>query len=687
MKTALRILILLLILLIAIPVTVITLLTTSYSEQTWAFVSKHLHLPIQVEKLHYDFPYHLRAQGISTQNKHVSYIEQIDVWLNPDIRRDGRWIVDSLLIDGVNLQNGLPDLPSSDVVQFHQVAIKNLDYSNNQLVINRANIQIQSPNWHNAPYTLPYGEIQLSAAQIYWNGEAFDDVLVDLDYRPENSTLYGTSFKWRDSQISGQGEQYIQGWSLVNVTIEKLKMNNAQLQSLLAKPWEEMPFKINHINSLDLLNADIEWGDWHWQNLELSVENAQFPFLLWQAKAQISLQADSVQFQQQTAVEPRLNATLSPQLIELKELYLDWQQGRVQVSGQFQPTTWQIDNASIQGLKWAIQPNENSEWWKAATKELKQVDAKKLDIEHSQIIQLAQEPYWQLSGLNLEGRQLEIKRLGTLWAVWNGTLDASVINASYNQVLSSHAALSTESDNGLWELTRFFAPLDQGYIEGFGQIDISTTSQPWSLHLDADSIPLTLLHSYLPDALALEGFSDLNLELQGLAGDYSMLAYSLTGNVDANLRNTTLRSLADQSLKAVTLSPIHLQAQRGEVTVQSITISGKDINGKLHGAFDLASSPLSGVEYRLREKCGIISGDIFNNEPTKNDCIKPTESPAHHPVESTPQPELPQEAVEPAAPISEIGIEPQEEEFSEEVVEEDELTNNDAAAEKESTSE
>lgn len=685
MKTALRILILLLVLLIAIPATVIALLTTSYANQTWAFISEHLNLPIQAEKVYYDFPYHLTVQGIRTNSEDISSIEQVDVWLNPDVRRDGKWIVDSLLINGVSLKQGLPDFANLESVQFHQVAVKNLDYANKQLVINGLNVQIQSPDWHNNSYVLPYGEIQLSAAQIYWNGEAFDNVLLDMDYRPENSTLYGTSFKWRDSLISGQGEQYPQGWSLVNVTVDKLKMNNAQLQSLLAKPWNAIPFKINHINSLDLLNADIEWGDWHWQNLELSLEDASLPLSLWQTQAQISLQADSVSFQEQTAIEPRLSAVMTPSQIELKELYLDWQQGRVQISGQFQPTQWQIDNASIYGLKWAMKPDESSDWWQAATKALNEVTINQLDIEHSQIIQISRQPYWQVSGLNLEGRQLALKRLGNHWAVWNGNLDVSVVNASYDQVIASHAALSTQSDNGLWQLTRLFAPLEQGYIEGYGQIDVSTTSQPWTLNINADGIPLRLFHSYLPQVLTVEGLSDLNLDLQGLAGDRNMLAYSLTGDIEANFRDTILLSQADQSLKSLTFSPVRLQARRGEVSIQPITISGSAMKGKITGAFDLANNPLSGLEYQLEEQCGVISGDIFSQEPTKNDCIKPAESEGPESTKDT-QPELTVEKAQPTAPIAEINIELQEEELIEEIVEEDEPTI-DAAADEALTAE
>ncbi|MCV5244951.1 AsmA family protein, partial [Escherichia coli] len=77
------------------------------------------------------------------------------------------------------------------------------------------------------------------------------------------------------------------------------------------------------------------------------MEDASLPASLWNATAKVSLQADSVRFQEQTAIEPRLNAIFMPENIQLQELSLDWQQGRVQVSGQFKPTHWQLDTASV----------------------------------------------------------------------------------------------------------------------------------------------------------------------------------------------------------------------------------------------------------------------------------------------------------------------------------------------------
>ncbi|MDK9782560.1 AsmA family protein [Vibrio sp. B172a] len=668
MKTAGRILLLIVILAIAIPAVFVGMLTTSYSRQTWNLFSDLVDLPLQADNVQYEFPYHLTLSGIATKQDKLPFIEQVDLWLNPDVRRDGKWIFDSLLIDGLSLQQGMPTMPKLNNVYFHQIALKNIDYADDAFSINGLNVQIQDPTWSSDTQQMPYGEVQLSAEQLYWNGEAFNKLLVDVDYKPQDSTLYGASFKWRGSEVSGQGEQYPQGWSLINVTVDKLQIDNLQLQSLLAKPWQALPVNVSHINSLDLLNADIEYGDWHWQNLELSVENASLPLSLWSTTAQISLQADSVSFQDQTAVEPRLNAQLKPGAVKLQELSLDWQQGSVQVSGDFEPDHWKINNATISGLKWAIQPDDKTDWWQKATEKLQQVDVKQLEIERSQVIQLSKQPYWQLSGLNLEGDKLEVKHSNGHWGIWSGKLDASVVNASYDQVITSHAAISTQSENGFWQLTRLFAPLEQGYIEGLGQIDLSTTSQPWALNLNADGIPLQLLHPYLPTALAVNGFSDLSLDLKGLAGDQNMLAYSLSGEVEANLRDTTLKSQADESLKAITFSPLRLEAQRGEVTLKSVTISGKAISGKLSGEFDMANNPLSGVSYQLKEACGMLKGDVLSGEVETNECLnKPNKTKPVEPEQSAPE-------AASVTNIDAINIEQPEEELSEEVAEEKEST-------------
>ncbi len=147
-----------------------------------------------------------------------------------------------------------------------------------------------------------------------------------------------------------------------------------------------------------------------------------------------------------------------------------------------------------------------------------------------------------------------------------------------------------------------------------------------------------------------------------------MLAYSLSGEVEANLRDTTLKSQADDSLKAVTFSPLRLRAQRGEVKLQPVTISGKAISGNLSGEFDMANNPLSGVIYQLKDTCGVIKGDVLSGEIETNECQhKPKQKEQTEPEQSAPEPSK-------VTRIAAINLEQHEEEISEEVMEEEEPT-------------
>ncbi|MCG6336553.1 AsmA family protein, partial [Vibrio alginolyticus] len=140
---------------------------------------------------------------------------------------------------------------------------------------------------------LPYGELQLSAEQFYWQGEALNNVLIDADYKAQDSTVYGASFQWRGGEFSGQAEQYPAGWSLVNVTISKLDLKD-DLSTLSAPWWQLAKPYLHHINSLDVLSSNLQLGEAKLTNLALSLENLTVDQSLWQQDSgYLSLNAES----------------------------------------------------------------------------------------------------------------------------------------------------------------------------------------------------------------------------------------------------------------------------------------------------------------------------------------------------------------------------------------------------------
>ncbi|MFA0521665.1 AsmA family protein, partial [Vibrio sp. 10N.222.55.E8] len=68
-------------------------------------------------------------------------------------------------------------------IQLQQLAINNLDFSTPNFHARGIDLQVSDPIWNNNAL-LPYGKIQLSTTQLYWQGEAFDNLLIDLDLKP-----------------------------------------------------------------------------------------------------------------------------------------------------------------------------------------------------------------------------------------------------------------------------------------------------------------------------------------------------------------------------------------------------------------------------------------------------------------------------------------------------------------------
>ena len=141
-------------------------------------------LPISVYDARFEFPNHFSFQGVEIQElqEDTINIEQVDVWINSDSIVESMPVIDSLLINGLLLQNGLPAIPTFENLKLHQLAITNLDYSDGNFISRDTDIQIENPLYLNNSQKIPYGSIQFSAEQIYWHREAFNDVLVDANY-------------------------------------------------------------------------------------------------------------------------------------------------------------------------------------------------------------------------------------------------------------------------------------------------------------------------------------------------------------------------------------------------------------------------------------------------------------------------------------------------------------------------
>lgn len=638
MKKALISVALLLIVIALIPISILVSLQTRYASQVFNQLSQFSGLGMQAESVHYQYPDYFSFKNVSFTHNEVSYVEQLEIWLSPELYANGRVQVASVLLDGLSLQTGLSRSPKTFIpstVQIHQLAISNLDYADNQLSARGIKFQVKQPQWQRSDQFIPFGEIQFSAEQLYWQGEAFNQPLLDIDYKPQDSTLYGLSLSWRGAKVSGQAEQYPQGWSLVNVTVEGLDLSQQQLTSILAKPWERFGSQITHINSLDILRSSLALEDYRLINFELSSENLTLPFSLWQQQqGLISFSAESVQDQHNVWVEPRIKLTLDPNTINVEEASAQWQQGNLLFSGTIKPDAIALDQLMVNNVKWAAeQPGEGAWLWQWL-ENASYVSVERLNIERSQFIQLIRQPYWQLSGLNIEGEKLRLKQEQQL-GLWQGKLRATAANASYQDILSSHPLVEMHSDDGLWQLDRLFAPLKQGYIEAYGQLQLNSLSKPWQATLNADGLPMGLLLSQLPLPFDLNAISSIDISATGLGGDWAMFSHSLTGGVHARLHEA-YTPFDEGNILPLQVSEISLSMERGKLTLAPVKLQGPDIEGTIGGASDLTAPEQGGIRYQVKMGCQQLSGDMMSDEHQRvNQCPEQSQAAQETPPAQT----------------------------------------------------
>ncbi|GIA50367.1 hypothetical protein VCSRO39_2205 [Vibrio cholerae] len=578
---------------------------------------------LRFAKIEYLYPFKLRLSGVQIASEPTIELQQMDLWLNPYGLLEQQLEIDSVLIDGANLAHGLPAFTLPESVHLNQLALHNIDWADQGIIARGVSLQIKQPVWDSPQQQLPYGKIQLAADQITIDGEAFNQVLVDANYQAQDSTVYGFSFNWRNSPISGQAEQYPQGWSLINVTLSRLNLNLDEWRH--HSLWQKIAPSIYHINSLDLLNSQLTLNGVAWENLNLSVEDYDLRHSLWQQQqAYLSLNADSAQWLATQWVEPSAELTLTPQGIELDGHSQVWQ-GDVQVKGHITETSLNLAQLTITGVKWIAEQPQDLLPFSQPLPAWQNLQIEHLDINNLQMIQTVNRPFWQASGLNADGKNLQWVKEGQ-WGFWQGQLSVTANSASYAGVLSTQGVLNMRSEQGVWQLTRAFLPLERGYVEAHAKWDLTSLSAPWQLSLDADSLPIGPLQSWFKLPFGLEALADISLTAQGIAGDRTMLAHSLDGQLQLNLRQGLLSLRSDNTLiiQPFELDDLAVSADRGRITITPTPLRGPNLNAQLGGSTDLLE-PEQGqwqltIQQAWADQCLGLNWDFQQAELVSQDC-------------------------------------------------------------------
>lgn len=592
---------------------VFALLHTAYLTPSAQWLNQQwLASPFSFKQVRYEYPLHITftEPQWKTGDQPKLNAQQLDIWFHPSIYRQGRWQIRQLLIDQLQFtkDESLLDLELAELtqsIQLHHLALERFSLHTPELSIQEANVQIKAPRWTQSLQQLPYGDIQLSATQLQWQHQILTKPLLDIRYQEQDSTVYGFSFRWQGGDISGQAEHYPQGWSLINTTIQHLNWDQQKQQALMPD-LASLNAHITHLNSLDILQSQLTFSDLELHNLSLSLEDidlrswsspisaSSFTSL---SQGRFSFSADSLVYQQWAWQELNLSGYFNDNQTIIEQGFAQLFNGDIQFSGALSKQQIRLEQLHIQGLKWLDETPELS----AITtqfNELDRIEIQQLEVNNLDIISLKASPFWQISGLNIEGNQVVLTAKPHWW-LWDGELTLSANQASFGDWFSTQGIIQMHSQQGDWSLDRAFLPFEQGYLKAQAQWQRTLNSMPWQLNLHSDGLALAPIQYWFQLPLGLTGLADIELEAQGLGGDQAMFAHSLAGQLTLSLRDAQL-SLDDPFAKPnsdeaqffvqpIELNQAQISAQRGQIQLADTQLMGPKFNGLLNLNLDLLS--------------------------------------------------------------------------------------------------
>jgi hypothetical protein len=592
---------------------------------------------------HISDPWHLQLEQpqLIYQQQPLLTANNIQLWVAPTKLLTTGWSFDSILVDTITLNQPI-DLATLPVLHVQRLALNNLTLHTPDINLEQARLQID--NWQSRAQSwgIFSGDFQLSAPTMQWQGTILKNVLIDGDYQDKHWKIYGLSFDWQHATFSGQAEYKQSATQSDLFTLHQLTVTGLQLQ-------DQNPLTVLHssiaqlktsdlsidIKRLDILESHIEMPSYTLNNINLSVQNWQWPSSHWQQHdALVSLSASSIQWLNTTFEEPLVNITLSPQQITINGLSAKALEGYIQLDGTLTPDLLALNQVTANGIKWLL-PNNWQTQLRTFSSLYSDISITQLDIGYAQLTDVNPVSPFQIAGLNINGEDLILKRHGQV-GLWQGRLITNSGAASVNKISMTGPYIAMSSQAGNWQLQQLILPFKDGLLEASGNVNLNQSGQPWKLLLQGDNIPTTTLSNWLGLPFPITGAMDITFNGTGLAQHQTSLAYSFTGDLNAAFRQLQLDKLTPQQLLqywgtsqqpqptsnqsqkinslSLSLSPLTISADRGRVAVSEIKLKSKGLEANLKGKWDLADTTKQTIELQAKQGCQQLTRSWGTNQ-------------------------------------------------------------------------
>ncbi len=615
---------------------IIGLLQTRYNAPLFNFILTQIS-PYHVfaKKIDYDIrtPYQIKFEHVEiTQHQQVLVqADSIQLWLTEPSLTDHKLAFDGVQINNLTSVN-MPLLTTLPPLTIKRLVLNNTNLDTPQVTLKNGLIQMD--NWQTPTDNTPWwqsfnGDFQMSATSLNWHQLPLQQLLINANKQGQQWHFNGISARWHTATITAQAQLNNDNH---NLTIDQLTVSQFRLQDQqLLNDWQQqftsqtMPFKTIILKRLDVVNSSIELPQWGADDINLSLENWQWPQNYWQQQnSRLSFSASHAQWQQLNFEQPLAELQFMPQQIISHGISAQILDGFVRIDGWIDPQQLFISDLKANGLKWFID-KDWSQTWQQWQQKYTDIIVKKLNINNSQITSSASTVPFQLAGIDINAQNAVLKQ-NNQWGLWQGNVDADLGFGSINQVVINQAIATMHSNAGEWQLDKLVLPFNHGMLKARARISLNDPQRPWQLTMMGDTVPAQTLSQWLSLPLPLTGVVDTQIKLHGQAGTKTDFKTHLNGTAHIDFRQLALANITPQQLFAqwqqphfsvasplatsqttsslpLTATPLTLTAQDGTIQLPPTTISANNFAIKLNSHWNLADDKQQQFQLELTTGC------------------------------------------------------------------------------------
>lgn len=341
--------------------------------------------------------------------------------------------------------------------------------------------------------------------------------------------------------VTGSAQRDAQGnWRVSTLRLNDIRLQTDKSLSAFLQPLRDLPSV--HFSRVDLTDARLQGPDWAITDLDLLLKNLTLRNGDWQSDdGSLALNADSFINGQLTLNDPILNLDFSPQGVADARFSSRWVNGLIRAQGSWQRQTKQLtlDELALAGLEYTLPENWRDRWMETLPDWLDRVQVKKLSGSRNLVIDVNPHYPFQITALDISGTDLLLAR-NRQWGIWQGALNLSAAEATFNRTDVRHPSLTLNADAGQIAVTEMSAFADKGMLEGLATLD-QTPARHLSLTLNGRAVPANVLQNWGWPASSLTGPATLQLKLNARLAADTPLKNSANGTLILTADGQTLQ--------------------------------------------------------------------------------------------------------------------------------------------------